>query len=73
MIDYVKSNDKKFLVSLLLNLELVVVSEDYVLVKFDEEIYCEIVNKDDEKRNNIESVVCNIVNKIVKVVGVLVD
>ena len=42
-------------------------SEDHVLVKFDEEIHCEIVNKDDEKRNNIESVVCNIVNKTVKV------
>lgn len=44
-----------------------------MLVKFDEEIHCEIVNKDDEKRNNIESVVCNIVNKTVKVVGVPAD
>ena len=48
-------------------------SEDHVLVKFEEEIHCEIVNKDDEKRNNIESVVCNIVNKTVKVVGVPSD
>lgn len=50
-----------------------VVSEDYVFVKFEEEIYCEIVNKDDEKCSSIESVVCNIVNKNVKVVGVLLD
>ena len=35
--------------------------------------FIEIVNKDDEKRNNIESVVCNIVNKTVKVVGVPAD
>ena len=45
---------------MLLNSEPVAASEDHVLVKFDEEIHCEIVNKDDEKRNNIESVVCNI-------------
>ena len=37
------------------NSEPVAASEDHVLVKFDEEIHCEIVNKDDEKRNNIES------------------
>ena len=48
-------------------------SEDHVLVKFEEEIHCEIVNKDDEKRSSIESVVCNIVNKNVKVVGVPSD
>ena len=58
---------------MLLNSEPVAASEDHVLVKFDEEIHCEIVNKDDEKRNNIESVVCNIVNKTVKVVGVPAD
>ncbi|MCG2338434.1 DNA polymerase III subunit gamma/tau [Staphylococcus epidermidis] len=73
VIDHAKSNDKKSLVSLLLNSEPVAASEDHVLVKFDEEIHCEIVNKDDEKRNNIESVVCNIVNKTVKVVGVPAD
>ena len=48
------------------NSEPVAASEDHVLVKFEEEIHCEIVNKDDEKRNNIESVVCNIVNKTLK-------
>ena len=52
------------------NSEPVAASEDHVLVKFEEEIHCEIVNKDDEKRSSIESVVCNIVNKNVKVVGV---
>ena len=59
--------------SLLQNSEPVAASEDHVLVKFEEEIHCEIVNKDDEKRNNIESVVCNIVDKSVKVVGVPSD
>ena len=49
VIDHAKSNDKKSLVSLLLNSEPVAASEDHVLVKFDEEIHCEIVNKDDEK------------------------
>ncbi|GGI37417.1 DNA polymerase III subunit gamma/tau [Staphylococcus capitis] len=73
VIDHAKSNDKKSLVSLLQNSEPAAASEDHVLVKFEEEIHCEIVNKDDEKRNNIESVVCNIVNKTVKVVGVPSD
>ncbi|HFN8266323.1 TPA: DNA polymerase III subunit gamma/tau [Staphylococcus aureus] len=70
VIDHAKNNDKKSLVSLLQNSEPVAASEDHVLVKFEEEIHCEIVNKDDEKRSSIESVVCNIVNKNVKVVGV---
>lgn len=73
VIDHAKSSDKKSLVSLLQNSEPVAASEDHVLVKFDEEIHCEIVNKDEEKRGNIESVVCNIVNKNVKVVGVPAD
>ena len=73
VIDHAKNNDKKSLVSLLQNSEPVAASEDHVLVKFEGEIHCEIVNKDDEKRNNIESVVCNIVNKTVKVVGVPSD
>ncbi|MCR0918393.1 DNA polymerase III subunit gamma/tau [Staphylococcus aureus] len=73
VIDHAKINDKKSLVSLLQNSEPVAASEDHVLVKFEEEIHCEIVNKDDEKRSSIESVVCNIVNKNVKVVGVPSD
>lgn len=73
VIDHAKNNDKKSLVSLLQNSEPVAASEDHVLVKFEGEIHCEIVNKDDEKRSSIESVVCNIVNKNVKVVGVPSD
>lgn len=73
VIDHAKNNDKKSLVSLLQNSEPVAASEDHVLVKFEEEIHCEIVNKDEEKRSSIESVVCNIVNKNVKVVGVPSD
>lgn len=44
--------------------------EKRVLIQFDEEIHCEIVNKDEEKRKNIENVVCNIIDKNVEVVGV---
>src|SRR5699024_5395342 len=55
------------------NTEQVAASETHVLIKFEEEIHCEIVNKDDEKRENIENVVCNIIDKTVKVVGVPAD
>src|SRR5699024_11039072 len=69
VITHAKSNDMKSLVSLLQNSEPVAASETHVLIKFEEEIHCEIVNKDDEKRENIENVVCNIIDKTVKVVG----
>src|SRR5699024_245008 len=52
VIDHAKSNDMKSLVSLLQNSEPVAASETHVLIKFEEEIHCEIVNKDDEKREN---------------------
>ena len=48
-------------------------SEKRVLIQFDEEIHCEIVNRDDEKRTSIENVVRNIINKNVEVVGVPSD
>lgn len=73
VVDHAKSNDLKSLVSLLQNSEPVAASETHVLIKFEEEIHCEIVNKDDEKRENIENVVCNIIDKTVKVVGVPAD
>lgn len=73
VIDYAKGNNQKALVSLLQNSEPVAASETKVLVKFDEEIHCEIVNKDDDKRSSIENVVCNIINKKVNVVGVPSD
>lgn len=73
VVDHAKSNDMKSLVSLLQNSEPVAASETHVLIKLEEEIHCEIVNKDDEKRENIENVVCNIINKTVKVVGVPAD
>ena len=65
VIDHAKNNDRKSLVSLLQNSEPVAASETNVLVKFEEEIHCEIVNK--------ESVVCEIINKNVQVVGVPSD
>ncbi|MDG0842253.1 DNA polymerase III subunit gamma/tau [Staphylococcus equorum] len=73
VIDHAKGNDMKPLVSLLQNSEPVAASETHVLIKFEEEIHCEIVNKDDEKRENIENVVCKIIDKTVKVVGVPAD
>lgn len=73
VIDYAKSNDKKSLVSLLQNSIPVAASRKRVLIQFDEEIHCEIVNKDEEKRKNIENVVCNIIDKNVEVVGVPSD
>lgn len=73
VIDHAKSNDQKSLVSLLQNSDPVAASESHVLVKFEEEIHCEIVNKDDEKRQNIEKVVCEIIDKTVNVVGVPAD
>ena len=73
VIDYAKSNDKKSLVSLLQNSIPVAASRKRVLIQFDEEIHCEIVNNDEEKRKNIESVVCNIIDKNVEVVGVPSD
>ncbi|MCG7338000.1 DNA polymerase III subunit gamma/tau [Staphylococcus sp. ACRSN] len=73
VIDHAKNNDMKSLVSLLQNSEPVAASETHVLIKLEEEIHCEIVNKDDEKRTNIENVVCKIIDKTVKVVGVPAD
>lgn len=73
VINHAKGNDMKSLVSLLQNSEPVAASETHVLIKFEEEIHCEIVNKDDEKRENIENVVCKIIDKTVKVVGVPAD
>ena len=57
VVDHAKTNDMKSLVSLLQNSEPVAASETHVLIKLEEEIHCEIVNKDDEKRTNIENVV----------------
>ncbi|RIP34703.1 DNA polymerase III subunit gamma/tau [Staphylococcus gallinarum] len=73
VVDHAKTNDMKSLVSLLQNSEPVAASETHVLIKLEEEIHCEIVNKDDEKRTNIENVVCKIIDKTVKVVGVPAD
>ena len=64
VVDHAKNNDMKSLVSLLENSEPVAASETHVLIKFEEEIHCEIVNKDEEKRKNSENVVYKIVSSI---------
>ncbi|MBT2829929.1 DNA polymerase III subunit gamma/tau [Staphylococcus coagulans] len=73
VIQYAKDRNQKSLVSLLQNSEPVAASEDKVLVKFDEEIHCEILKKDEEKKQSIENVVKDIINKPVSVVGVPAD
>lgn len=69
LIDHVKQNDRA-LVSLLQNSEPVAASSTHVLIKFEEDVHCELVNKGDDKREQIESIVYTIINKKVKMVGV---
>ena len=73
VIQYAKDRDQKSLVSLLQNSEPVAASEDKVLVKFEDEIHCEILKRDNEKKESIENVVRDIINKSVEVVGVPAD
>ncbi|UXR78499.1 MULTISPECIES: DNA polymerase III subunit gamma/tau [unclassified Staphylococcus] len=73
VIQYAKDREQKALVSLLQNSEPVAASEDKVLIKFEEEIHCEILQKDEEKRQSVEKVVKDIINKSVEVVGVPAD
>ncbi|TDM10471.1 DNA polymerase III subunit gamma/tau [Macrococcus lamae] len=69
LIEHVKQNNRA-LVSLLQNSEPVAASSTHVLIKFQEDIHCELVNKGDDKREQIESIVYTIINKKVKMVGV---
>ncbi|MCS4487354.1 DNA polymerase III subunit gamma/tau [Staphylococcus americanisciuri] len=73
VIQYAKDREQKALVSLLQNSEPVAASEDKVLIKFEEEIHCEILKKDEEKRHSVEKVVQDIIAKSVEVVGVPAD
>ena len=73
VIVHAKNHNQKALVSLLQNSIPVAASEKSVLVQFEAEIHCEIVNDDDEKRGSLEEVVRNIINKNVSVVGVPAD
>ncbi|ULG71892.1 DNA polymerase III subunit gamma/tau [Macrococcus brunensis] len=70
LIDHVKQNDQRSLVSLMQNTEPVAASSTHILIKFDDDIHSDIVNKDEEKRQQIESIVYTIINKKVKMVGV---
>lgn len=73
VIQYAKDREQKALVSLLQNSEPVAASETKVLIKFEEEIHCEILKRDEEKRRSVEKVVKDIINKSVEVVGVPAD
>lgn len=70
LIQHVENEGKKALVSLLKNSEPVAASSTHVLIKFEEEIHCDMVNNDDAKREQIESIVYTIIEKQVKMVGV---
>lgn len=70
LIHHVESEGQKSLVSLLKNSEPVAASSTHVLIKFDEEIHCDMVNNDEAKREQIESIVYTIIQKQVKMVGV---
>lgn len=70
VIAHAQNNDQKALVSLLQNSAPVAASSEQVLVQFEEEIHCGIVNKDESKRASIEDVVSSIIDKKVRVVGV---
>lgn len=70
LIEHVNQNNQRSLVSLLNDSEPVAASSTHVLIKFKEDIHCDIVNKDDAKREQIESIVYTIINKKVKMVGV---
>ena len=70
LINHVKEKQMNGLVSLLEHSEPVAASSTHVLIKFKEDIHCNMVNKDDTKRAEIESIVYTIIEKQVKMVGV---
>lgn len=70
LVTHVESQGNRSLVSLLKNSEPVAASSTHVLIKFDEEIHCDMVNNDDGKREQIEAIVYTIIKKQVKMVGV---
>ncbi|WP_414045431.1 DNA polymerase III subunit gamma/tau [Macrococcus equi] len=70
LLAHVESQGQRSLVSLLHHSEPVAASNTHVLIKFAEEIHCDMVNNNDEKREQIESIVYTIIKKQVKMVGV---
>lgn len=70
LLAHVESQGQRSLVSLLQHSEPVAASSTHVLIKFAEEIHCDMVNNDDAKREQIEAIVYTIIKKQVKMVGV---
>lgn len=70
LLAHVESQGQRSLVSLLKHSEPVAASSTHVLIKFGEEIHCDMVNNDDAKREQIEAIVYTIIKKQVKMVGV---
>lgn len=70
LINHVEGSNNVSLVSLLQKSEPVAASNSHVLIKFEDDIHCNLVNKNPEKREQIESIIYTIINKQVKMVGV---
>lgn len=70
LLAHVESQGQRSLVSLLKHSEPVAASSTHVLIKFGEDIHCDMVNNDDAKREQIEAIVYTIIKKQVKMVGV---
>lgn len=64
--------DKKFhaLRSLIKDSEPVAASDTHVLIKFDNDVHSELINNDDKKKHELESIIPTIIGKEVQVVGV---
>ncbi|MCE4956727.1 DNA polymerase III subunit gamma/tau [Macrococcoides caseolyticum] len=70
LLEHVESQGQRSLMSLLKYSEPVAASSTHVLIKFAEEIHCDMVNNDEAKRQQIEAIVYTIIKKQVKMVGV---
>lgn len=64
--------EKKFhaLRSLIKDSEPVAASDTHVLIKFDNDVHSELINNDDKKKKELESIIPTITGKEVQVVGV---
>lgn len=64
--------EKKFhaLRSLIKDSEPVAASDTHVLIKFDNDVHSELINNDDKKKKELESIIPTIIGKEVQVVGV---
>lgn len=48
----------------------VAASDEAVLVEFDNEVHCEVLNGDEEKRGELEAAIARVTNKKIEVRGI---